>query len=455
MTFVEGKKDFNAVKSRHWISYCYGKIPGVSNIVQDAILDRLNARKEPFLQWEHFGDQDAKQKYAGCKGDHYHLLVQEDDVSQSSSTPNYSFLKRLAEKYDFKGNLSVMQVRDFASYVKYLSQEPRKLANWSHDLDDAVDAGQFYICNEDDPDKLISDAFKRRPGSRFLPSIRPALRPGIDMGREPTAGGSLTKSEETYQRLVELVRMSGARDSREFVNWGLAQKDQLLRDEICIKYFSKQNFDRLVSKAITMLNLSANQNTWREALNDCTPPSSCHMSRATSREFVDRFCKTNGLDSRELAQQIEKIVDKKSGKINTIIFKGPSNAGKTRLCNSIKFSFKTYADISQGINNNFWLESALGKRIIFHEEAQFNEENQEDVKKLMEGLDMPVHRKGCPMRIHNAHPISFPVTHGRGVGSSKRSMSGRFATVRLLCDVSQTDIWQNLHRGAILTRGFG
>ena len=89
-----------------------------------------------------------------------------------------------------------------------------------------------------------------------------------------------------------------------------------------------------------------------------------------------------------------KILDKKSGKINTIILKGPSNAGKTRIANSLKYAFKTYADISQDIANNFWLEGALGKIIIAHEEARFNEENQEDVKRLMERADMTVHRKG-------------------------------------------------------------
>lgn len=77
--------------------------------------------------------------------------------------------------------------------------------------------------------------------------------------------------------------------------------------------------------------------------------------------------------------------------INTIIFKGPSNAGKTKIC---KFGFPTHADLSQGINKNFWLESALSKRVIAHDEAQFSEEVQEDVKKLMEGIDMQVHRKG-------------------------------------------------------------
>ncbi len=97
------------------------------------------------------------------------------------------------------------------------------------------------------------------------------------------------------------------------------------------------------------------------------------------------FFRTNGLDSKEFALNLEKILDKKSGKINTILFKGPSNAGKSRVANSLKYSFRTYADLSQGISNNFWLESALGKRVIQHEEAQFSEENQEDVKKTHGG----------------------------------------------------------------------
>lgn len=102
------------------------------------------------------------------------------------------------------------------------------------------------------------------------------------------------------------------------------------------------------------------------------------------------------MDGHDFALELEKVLNKKSGKVNTIIFKGPSNTGKTKIANSIKFGFPTHADLSQGINNNFWLESALGKRVIAQDEAQFSEEVQEDVKKLMEGIDMQVHRKGLP-----------------------------------------------------------
>ena len=89
-------------------------------------------------------------------------------------------------------------------------------------------------------------------------------------------------------------------------------------------------------------------------------------------------------------------MDKKSSKINSLIFKGPSNSGKTLICNSIKHSFLSFADISQGITNNFWLQPAKGKRIIFNDEVQYCEEHQERLKCLLGGQLTPYSIKGQP-----------------------------------------------------------
>lgn len=191
----------------------------------------------------------------------------------------------------------------------------------------AVANNQFHIPSSSHPLGLVSDAFKGRPGSKYLQSL--PFR--VDNGPPAKVAKQTTKQEENFLCLVELVEQTQARDSREFVNWGLSQTDNELRTEICVKFFSEQNFDRLVSKAITMINLTNKQKTWHEALATCSPPASCNMSRATSRAFLDQFFATNGLDPQETAREIKRILDKKSGKVNTILFKGPSNAGKPGL----------------------------------------------------------------------------------------------------------------------------
>ncbi len=391
----QSKKTLSDLTRLPFLSYCYGRgSAGTYRTVDAAVRGRLRARGDTWLLWQHFDDPSATGDIQGCKGDHYHLLVHEEHVPVSTSTANYSFLRRLSKKFGFESNISVMRVRNLEAYIKYLSVAPRKLVDCSEDLRESMDHGDFYLPSGQHPAGLHEDAFRRDPpGKKSRPGSRPAsVKRPLDVERED--GAKLTKTEETYARLVELVKMSGARDPREFIDWGLSRKDQVLRDEICPKYFCKQNFDRLVAKAIQMIELSHNQSTWRESLSSIEPPSTCNMSIATSYEFLQTFFRTNGLDGQEFALKLEEILDKRSGKVNTIVFKGPSNGGKSRVANSLKYSFRTYADLSQGISNNFWLESALGKRIIQHEEAQFNEENQEDVKKLMEGAIMCVHRKG-------------------------------------------------------------
>ena len=76
--------------------------------------------------------------------------------------------------------------------------------------------------------------------------------------------------------MLKLVKLSGCRDTRQFVDWGLAQTDPTLRQEICVKFFCKQNFERLVQKALNIMG--SNQNTWKEALAVTIPPDTCRIT---------------------------------------------------------------------------------------------------------------------------------------------------------------------------------
>lgn len=167
------------------------------------------------------------------------------------------------------------------------------------------------------------------------------------------------------------------------------------------------------------------------------------MSLATSRELVDTFFHTNGLDPQQFAFDFEKVQEKST----LLCFKGPSNAGKICIANSLYFSYKTSADISQGINNNFWLKGALGKRVISHGEAQLNEENQEDVIKLMEGAEMTVHLKGLGDAYLPCTPTLSPAIHGPGVVFSRKNMLRHFITGHALLVAKWMMGWPNLLRG--------
>ena len=243
-------------------------------------------------------------------------------------------------------------MRNFSAYVKYLSVPPRRLLDSSENLWASVERGEFYSATSQHPYGLEEEA---------------------STTTNMTTKAGMTKTEISYEHLVELVKQSDARDPRQFIDWGMKLTNPDLRREVCVKYFSKANFDRLVTKALDMINIENQQSTWREALQTITKPANCRMSVERSVEFIKTFCKHNDFPLKQSVDDIRMVLDKLVGKVNTIVFKGPSSAGKSKIANSIKFSFRSFADISQGIQNNFWLESAVGKRIILHEEPQFNE----------------------------------------------------------------------------------
>lgn len=67
-------------------------------------------------------------------------------------------------------------------------------------------------------------------------------------------------------------------------------------------------------------------------------------------------------------------------------------------------SFLSYAELAPGITNNFWLQPAKGKRIIFQDEAQWPEDQQDRLKLITGRQDCPFSQKGLPDEILGRTP---------------------------------------------------
>ena len=93
-----------------------------------------------------------------------------------------------------------MQVDRFKSYVAYLNQPPRKLTMWSQRLDKAVGEGQFNI-----------------PWIENRTQFQPGKKKNSD-GDDQQDQKKLTRAEKLYERLVTLVTISNARDTRQFID---------------------------------------------------------------------------------------------------------------------------------------------------------------------------------------------------------------------------------------------
>ena len=197
---------------RMWNSYCINK--GVSLPAQNEISLKLRARiqqdyRHLYIVWEHFGDENHHSEFYGCEGDHYHILVDDRKENQTvSATATYSYLRRIQKKLLTPDQFSAMQVDKFKSYVAYLSQPPRTLKMWSQCLDNAIGRGEFNI-------PWIGKQRTFQPGKQRVTNIE-------TYQTQESKTAKLTKAEQQYERLVQLVTLSNARDTRQFVDWGMA-----------------------------------------------------------------------------------------------------------------------------------------------------------------------------------------------------------------------------------------
>lgn len=356
------------------IQYCHAdlvKLPWRSYIIPKTsdnkfmsdVTHRLYQYGDPWLVFQHVmtGTHNDEKHFASNR-DHYHVLVSNGNP-KTGSDAFYSFVKRSSERHG--EHFCCEQVRSYENLIRYLRQKPRKLVDYHYAYSQLVSAGAF----------------------------------------QQVAAGSVVekkRSQTTQERFADLVcyvRNSRARDYREFMQWVLEETDQKTKDTVVKETYPRHDFEKLVGKALSMIVLEHGDYSWRESITQVRKPLTCNMSVARSVECIERFFEENGYDVYEEIDVLEAILDKKTTKQNAIIFKGPTNTGKTLICNSIKHGFRSYADISQGIVNNFWLQPARNKRIIFHDECQWNEENQERIKKLTEGKPCSISLKGLPDEI--------------------------------------------------------
>ena len=92
----------------------------------------------------------------------------------------------------------------------------------------------------------------------------------------------------------------------------------------------------------------------------------------------------------ELAEKILDVVDMKHQKVNTLLFKDNSNAGKIFIARSIYDAFKSKCIITNSASAGFAWEKAIDRRIILNEETMIATNQTEEYKLIMGGADCMV-----------------------------------------------------------------
>lgn len=359
---VGSRPSYSDICKYPWRSYILRK--PISDAFKEQLVNGLVARRKPFLIFKHLNCQLSEEKHYTSKQDHYHVLTANRNPKACSDS-TYAFIKRLSKRFDTGYDCDL--VRSFDALIQYLRQKPRKLINYHITLHSLVTEGCFS-----------------QVASRVNPP--PKVAKGTNRHTVKTR----------YEEIYEFVKKAKAHSIRELMDWVIKDADDDNRIHITKNLYPTHDFDKLVSKALQMIVLEHGEYTWCESLSQVRVPISCHMTLERSKECIEKLFKFNNLEIKDEIKKIEAILDKKTTKVNRILFKGPSNSGKTLICNSLKHSFLSYAELAPGITNNSWLQPAKGKRIMFQDEAQWPEDQQDRLKLISGGQECPYSQKGLP-----------------------------------------------------------
>ena len=225
------------------------------------------------------------------------------------------------------------------------------------------------------------------------------LIPGLDDSGSSKGGlfnpaNAKSKNGQYLFGLMSLIHESRCSTIEQFQAWTINQEPNEAA-RILEKYVSRANFNQSFQKALEWYSADHASKPWSEQLKVILhPPGIAFMSVERSLEMFNLICKWNHFDRIEFIGDCIDIVQKAKQKMNTLLFIGASNAGKSQIAQSLALTFSKVARIYQGQQNNFIFQSAIGRGVILHQEALFAKPSYEVFKLVMEGALTEVAVKG-------------------------------------------------------------
>lgn len=132
-------------------------------------------------------------------------------------------------------------------------------------------------------------------------------------------------------------------------------------------------------------------------------------------KWLDDYFKVQKIDKELMLSNVCKIMEKRVNKINTLVFIGPTNTGKSLLANLIgKPYLKGYVQRSAE-GNSFHFEGLLNKSVAMLEEPRITALTMNDYKVLLGGEDFEVNKKHQAPEILKRIPVL--ITTNAPIGS--------------------------------------
>ena len=117
-----------------------------------------------------------------------------------------------------------------------------------------------------------------------------------------------------------------------------------------------------------------------------------------ARRYLDNLLRVSSIDPTEFARDVQKILLRKSGKVNTLRIIGPPNTGKSLVVQGIGQCFNTAFLSNTGSQGEFYFNDAVGRNLIVIEEAFITPTSCDDFKSVLSGYPLGVNIKGSKKR---------------------------------------------------------
>lgn len=258
------------------------------------------------------------------------------------------------------------------------------------DVEEALYLGKRVVHPPGDkPDILTCAIFGEQEESSL--DANSAGDPGVE--REEGLGGESIRSIKPAgpgEFLTQQILRFGRPSINQFEE--TAAGEPRLRD-----LMFKQNYDTLIRKAYACARAVVKYEEFSKLAKTAFQNASVYikqdqcLSPWQSYLWLQKILDHNHIDFFDFVSQVENVMDRYHTKLNTLLFFGPPNAGKTLIAESICKAGIFYANIQKFSKGaNFVLQDAVGCRSMMINEPRFTDEWVETLKNVFEGCETTV-----------------------------------------------------------------
>lgn len=227
------------------------------------------------------------------------------------------------------------------------------------------------------------------------------------------------RSPKIWETLRQLVPSLQAIDYSDFERRIIATNYEWYVSNMNRKFFEQYAMKYISTHCMLIQNLKWNEIMSKFNLELNVKVGSAVPSIEESNQWIDSILAHNRVDSIQFTKDVLSIVDKERPKINTLMFNGPPNCGKTLVAKSIVEScmYYTVNNTFNARTSQFAMQEFVRSRIILLDEIAVGQDFKDKMLLLFGGSDCDTDVKNKAHCIIRRTPVlvCFNVHPSRGL----------------------------------------